>query len=109
MTELHILNSGGAFSKSQISNIQRAHTRATKTCKKLIRVDDVDVVVFCNPNFVMPETGIGGKTQTTHIIDIPIDAERKFDPERLYLVMCHEMYHAMRQRKFRFPKTLFDA
>ena len=57
----------------------------------------------------MLETGIGGSTPTTHIINIQLDAKRRLDKEVLYLAFCHEFHHAMRQRKFGFPKTLLDA
>ena len=89
--------------------IRGVFDRATKTCRRLISADAVDVLIYHNPFYVMPETGIGGSTPTTHFIDIPIDAKRKLDPKILYLTICHEMHHAMRQRKFGFPKTLFDA
>ncbi len=109
MIKLHILDAGKTFSPSKILTIRKAYNRAVKTCSKLISVSDVDVIIYHNPTYVMPETGIGGSTPTFHLIDIPVDAKRKLDPEVLYLTICHEMHHAMRQRKFGFPKTLFDT
>ena len=109
MTKLHILNEGKSFKPAQVATIRKAFKRAVKTCKKLIAADAIDVVVSHNPAFVMTEIGIGGKTQTSHFVNVTLDAKVNFDPERLSLAMCHEMHHAMRQRKCGFPQTLFDV
>ena len=109
MIKLHIPDTGNFFNPDQIDMIRGAFDRAVKTCKDLISISAVDVVIYHNPTYVMPETGIGGRTPTTNLINIPVDAKRDLDPEVLYLTICHEMNHAMRQRKFGFPETLFDA
>ena len=109
MINLHLLNTGKDLKHDQISMIRMSFNKAVKTCQKLISTNDVDVIIYHNPAYVMKETGIGGKTLTTHVIEIPLDAKRKLDPETLYLTICHEMYHAVRQRKFGFPSTLLDA
>jgi len=57
----------------------------------------------------MEETGIGGSTETTNLVRIPVDASRELDEEIIFLTICHELHHAMRQREFGFPKTLLDT
>jgi uncharacterized protein YjaZ len=109
MIKIHILNEGKSFKPTQVIKILGAFNKAVRTCRKLISADTIDMVVLYNPARVMTETGIGGKTYTTNYVDVTINAKVNFDPEKLYLAMCHEMHHATRQRKFGFPQTLFDV
>lgn len=109
MLKLHILNSGNSIKKIQEKAIKASFNRALKICKKLIDANNIDIVFYHNPKFVMEETGIGGSTETTNLVRIPVDASRELDEEIIFLTICHELHHAMRQREFGFPKTLLDT
>lgn len=109
MIKLHLLDIAERFDSNQIRLVKEAFDKAVGTSAALIEVRAVDVVVYHNPNLVIKRTGIGGSTLTPNLISVPIDATRKFKFDDLYLTICHELHHAVRQGKFGFPATLLDA
>lgn len=92
-----ILNSSGIFSDDKLEIITEAFTIAVRSTRKLLQVlPNIDVVFYHNPEMVIPETGIGGNTDTQNIIMIPLDADFGLNQHELMLTICHELHHAVR-------------
>lgn len=95
-----ILNANDIFSTAKCKVISKAFMEAVKSTSKLLQeLPDIDIVFYHNPNAVISETGIGGNTDTQHVIMIPLDAYFDFSEHELMLTICHELHHAVRMSR----------
>ncbi len=77
-----------------------------------INATDIDILVDFEVALTIPEIGIGGSTETPHVIRISINTDHKNIEEHLEReiksTVVHELHHAMRNRIYPWPGTLLD-
>ncbi len=109
---LHILNSSGSLTPFT-RDIKRIFDQSIKQITSKIPISDVDVVIYDNPNFAIPEIGIGGYAQNEHIVWIYIDPAfsnlAQSIEKELGRTLAHEFHHALRWKGPGYGKTLFEA
>lgn len=104
-----VLNSNKQFSETQLKTINRAFTEAVRTVRTLLKVlPNVDVVFYDNPEYVVPETGIGGNTDNANTVFIPLDASMHFSERALLFVTRHELHHTVRMNTLGGTDSLFE-
>lgn len=81
--------------------------------KKLVPLDDIDVVFYNNPRATFKESGIGGYTPCANVVFISLDPRNlKFQEgikKELAYTLAHEINHAIRFRTPIYKETLFEA
>jgi uncharacterized protein YjaZ len=81
--------------------------------KKLIPLNDIDVVFYVNPEATIKETGIGGYTPVANTVFISLDSKhpkfREGIKKELPYQLAHEINHAIRFRTPILKETLFEA
>ncbi|OGZ43839.1 MAG: hypothetical protein A3J55_00170 [Candidatus Ryanbacteria bacterium RIFCSPHIGHO2_02_FULL_45_17b] len=81
--------------------------------KKLVPLEDIDVVFYNNPGATFKETGIGGYTPCANVVFISLDPRNsKFQDgikKELPYILAHEINHAIRFRTPIHKETLFEA
>lgn len=97
--KLHILNTSGKLTPIA-SSIKSVSEDTIKEVKKVLPIDNIDVLVWDYPDWSIEKYGIGGHTLTSNTIAISIDSENKninkdFN-KRLKLTIIHEIHHAAR-------------
>ncbi len=100
MVRYTLLNSAGLFSKKQAGDIEEVFLEAVRSVRGSLEVlPDIDVVFYHNPDYVVPDTGIGGNTDSENLIFIPLDATVDISMRELLFVVRHELHHAVRMSK----------
>jgi len=95
-----ILNADNQFSPTQVKKISGAFLEAVRTVRASLKVlPNVNIVFYDNPDYVAPETGIGGNTDNEHLVFIPLDAKKDFNQRELLFVIRHELHHTVRIAK----------
>ncbi len=109
---LHLLNASGSLSQFE-KEIKSEFSAAVSEISKIIKLVNVDIVIYDNPEGAIPEIGLGGYTQNDNLIFIPIDPKfanlPKSIKENLKRTMAHELHHVMRWRKVGYGNTLLEA
>lgn len=109
---IHILSSSKDLKPFMM--VLRSVTKSVEILiKKLVPLDDIDVVFYVNPEATIKETGIGGYTSVANTIFISLDPKhskfREGIKKELPYQLAHEINHAIRFRTPIPKETLFEA
>jgi len=87
--------------------------KAVQQANSLLQNSECNIVVLANPDFVIPEEGIGAMSWGTDWIRIDIDANNKDlaknIAENLPPAIAHELHHVARERSVGYGKTLGEV
>lgn len=97
--KLHILNTSGKLTPFT-SSIKSVFEDTIKEVRKVLPIDNVDVLIWDYPDWSIEKYGIGGHALNPNTIVVSIDSKNKnlnkdFD-KRLKLTIIHEMHHVAR-------------
>lgn len=108
---IHVLTSDPGMN-TLASEVKEGVDAVLPAAAKAIDARNVDIVVGANPAFTIPETGVGGSTQSSHIVFAWIDPEHENIKQNLKKeigrTVTHELHHAMRNRSHPWPGTLLE-
>lgn len=97
--KLHYINSSGLLD-SQIPKLENAVERVVEESAKHFKFKDIDVVVYENPYFVIPEIGLIGITSFRgDSITVTVDSSRKIPQIEFDAMLFHELHHGVRFQK----------
>jgi len=109
---LHILHASKDLDPF-IESIERNFSLAVKKITAKLPVSNIDVVVANNPQGVIPEIGIGGRTYNAHFIYLSVNAKfpnlKNSLSEHLERTLAHELHHCSRWSTVGYGKTLLEA
>jgi uncharacterized protein YjaZ len=109
---LHILNADGSLS-SWIERITQAFDASSALVASRIPVGAVDVVVYNDAEYVVPELGMSGFCTSPRRMYLPMDVEHPDLPvhfERVFQgFFAHELHHCARRAVPGFADTLGQA
>ncbi|HRH55397.1 MAG TPA: DUF2268 domain-containing putative Zn-dependent protease [Candidatus Paceibacterota bacterium] len=87
---------------------EKVAASAREVAESIFGVSDVEIIVEVNPEFVIPQTGAGGFTPSSHSVFIYIDPENinlQQNLEReIRSTVTHEYHHAVRNRAINWEK-----
>lgn len=99
--KLYILNASGSLNKFT-EKIEDLFPKVVENILNVLPVDNVDVIVWDNPEWAIEEYGIGGHTLTPYRIAVSIDPLNKniekFFTKRFEATMLHEFHHVAREQ-----------
>lgn len=109
---LHLLVGSGAL-KPYEKHIETVFNNAIKKITSFLPVKNVDVIIYDNPEGVVPEQGIGGYCPNANTIYISLDPsfthlKTSIDNE-LKRTLAHELHHTLRWQDPGYGETLLDA
>lgn len=109
---LYILLGSGRLIPYQ-DQIKKKFDELITDIKKYRFLENVDVVIYDNPEGIIPEIGIGGYAPNEHLIFISLDPQfstfqQAIDKE-LKRTLAHELHHTLRWRGPGYGETLFEA
>lgn len=109
---LHLLLATGHL-EPFVKDIKREFSTARDKIIKKIPVRDIDVVIYDNPEGVIPELGIGGYSPNGYLVLVSLDLK---DPQfskvlemQLLRILTHELHHCLRWQKLGYGETLLEA
>lgn len=106
--KLHLLNAGGSLTSSE-KLIQAAFKNARTVVENKLGAKNIDVVVRDEPNFAIPELGIGGFTDATgRIIYVSVDSKMSLIKNEILMTFLHEFHHAVRFQKIGWGKSFSE-
>lgn len=98
---LHLLKSSPKL-KPFAAQIQAEFNNFNQKIKNIFPKQDIDIVVYDNPNGTIPNQGIGGFTPYPYLIFIsfnPNFSDFKESISKYFSrVLAHEIYHAVRSK-----------
>lgn len=109
---LHILNADGTLD-GWIGRIERAFAQSLVLVERFIPVGDVDVVVYNDADYVVPEPGVSGFCKSPHRLYIPLDIGhpelgQQFEA-RFQAFFAHELHRCARRAMAGYADTLSQA
>ncbi|MDP3987732.1 MAG: DUF2268 domain-containing putative Zn-dependent protease [Candidatus Levybacteria bacterium] len=108
----YILLGSGRLILYQVQ-IKKQFNELITEVKKQLPLENVDVVIYDNPEGAIPEVGVGGYTPNTHLIFISLDPQfpsfQQTINKELKRTIAHELHHAIRWRDPGYGETLFEA
>lgn len=109
---LHILNADGALDGWR-ERIEIAFERSLQLVAERIPVGDVDVVVYNDADYVVPELGVSGFCTSPRRMYLPLDVQhpelRGHFEGRFQSFLAHELHHCARRRVAGYADTLAQA
>ena len=108
---LYILKATGRLNPyiKDIENISEAERKITK----VLPVKNVDIVVVDNPDYTIPETGIGGNTYSPDYLVVSLDPTfvnfKNVLQTELLDTFAHELHHAARWQTVGYGETLLET
>ncbi len=106
--KIHLLNATSALN-GKIPDINSAFRAATRRAKKLLQLENADVVIGSNPNNAIPGLGVGGYTDSVgKVIHLSIDPNAIVTARAIEACLDHEYYHLVRHQRVGAPTTLID-
>jgi len=109
---LHILNADGILD-DWLVRIGRAFKRALSLINERIPVGDVDVIVYNDADYVVPELGVSGFCTSPRRMYLPIDVRHPELDEhfeiRFQAFLAHELHHCARRHVHGYADTLAQA
>jgi uncharacterized protein YjaZ len=110
--QLHLLNARGQFDGLQ-DRVQRCFSNSLELVANLIPVQGIDVIVYVDPDYVIPELGVSGFCTAADRLYIPIDPKHpefnaKFE-QRFLALFAHELHHCARRRISGYANNLGEA
>lgn len=111
-TQLHLLNVRGQFDAIR-RRVEDCFSLAVEQISRLLPLSSVDVVVYVDPEHVIPETGMGGYSPSADRIFIALDPENvKFQNDfeaEFVTTLGHELHHCARWSGPGYGHTLGEA
>lgn len=96
-----------------VPTLRRESVTSIRLIRRLIRVQDVDIIFAANPLATVPHHGIGGYTPNEHLVLIWLNPRHpKFLSKlktQLGRTLAHELHHALRWKSIGYGKTLLEA
>lgn len=112
MPACHFMNAAGAFKRLE-KIIEEATDSAFSNILHFVPEQPIDIVFRHNPEYIIPETGIGGTCETPHLIHITLDTTHpdleKVIKYELPSTLAHEYHHALRENVLGGNAFLADA
>ena len=109
---LHILNADGALN-TWTDRIQQAFDQSLLLVSNRIPVGNVDVVVYNDAEYVVPDLGLGGFCTSPRRLYLPLDVNHIDLPAhfeiRFQNFLAHELHHCARRRIAGYADTLAQA
>lgn len=107
--KLHILNEAGELDGVE-TIIKDVYAEASTIAREKLDLDTVDVIVRSQPEFTIPELGVGGFTDISgHAIYLSIDPSKKLKRDNLLTTLVHEFHHAARFQKIGYKHNLANS
>lgn len=108
---LHILSGDIRMARHE-STIREAADAILPAAASAISAHNIDIVVGIDAKCVILETGVGGSTQSPHLVFVWIDPSHTNVQTNLtstiQSTIVHELHHVMRSRTHPWPGTLLD-
>lgn len=109
---VHILLGTGRLVLYQ-DRIKKKFDELITKIQKQLPLENIDVVIYDNPEGTIPEIGVGGYTPSAHLIFVSLDPQfpdfQKTIDKELKRTIAHELHHALRRRGPGYGETLFEA
>lgn len=109
----HLMNAGGLLAGELAAELRAVAEAALTRQAARLELDGVDVALYVNPSWTLPETGIGGYTPTSHWLQLTLDPSNPnfADGWRVELpaTLAHELHHARRWRGPGYGHRLLEA
>jgi len=109
---LHILNADGALN-AWMDRIQMAFDTSLPLVSNRIPVGNIDVVVYNDADYVVPELGVSGFCTSPRRLYLPVDVSNtdlsSHFEIRFQSFLAHELHHCARRRVDGFADTLAQA
>jgi uncharacterized protein YjaZ len=109
---LHILKATGRL-EPYVKDIENIFLEAEKKITNVLPLKNVDVVVMDNPEYAIPEIGVGGHTYSPNYIVISLDPTftnfQNVLRTELLDTLAHELHHAVRWQAVGYGQTLLEA
>lgn len=109
---LYILKSSGRltiFAKQ----IEKEFYSSIDRINRVIPIPEVDVVLYDNPDGVIPELGISGYTPYSYLVMLSIDPDfpdlTNSISKQFKRILTHELHHALRWKTPGYGSTLLEA
>ncbi len=98
---LHLINASGTLNPFVI-DIEKIFPTTIKRIRKVLPVDNVDIIVWEDADWAIKKYGLGGHTIKANTVIVSIDpnnpkAKQSF-PERFTTTLMHELHHATRMQ-----------
>ncbi|MBI2334396.1 hypothetical protein HYU96_01210 [Candidatus Daviesbacteria bacterium] len=96
-----------------IENIDKIAKQTVIKVENILRLPEIDIVIYDNPEGAIPELGVGGFSPSAHLIFIFLnpkfqDFNRTINQE-LERTLTHELHHCLRWQAIGYGKTLLEA
>ncbi len=109
---LHLLDAEGKLTLYK-RRLEDVFTASVAQLKQLLPVPNVDVVVYVDPAYVVPELGTGGFSPAANRIFIAVDPDnahfvRGLEREFLFC-LGHELHHSLRWGAVGYGETLGEV
>lgn len=109
---LHILNADGKLTP-WIARINAAFATSLAQVRTILPVGDVDVVVYNDADYVVPDLGMSGFCTSSRRMYLPLDiAQRDLEScfeQRFQAFLGHELHHCARRSISGYADTLGQA
>lgn len=107
-----LFEEGGRLSE-QRDEIEAVVRATLASVGDLIAVSGVGIRITAGPAYLIPEIGLGGRTNGTEEVVIAVDPEfadlDRTISEALFPLLAHELHHIARHREAGFSANLFEA
>ena len=108
----HILLASGRLTPF-VDQIKKEFDNSVGQITKKMLISNIDVVIYDNPEGVIPEVGVGGYAPNSHLVFISLDPQfsdfQHTITKELKRTLSHEINHAIRWRDPGYGKTLLEA
>lgn len=110
--QLHLLNARGALN-SVFGLVENAFPGTVETIQELLPISDVDVVIYADKRFTLPEIGMCGYSPSADRVFVAVDPDnpnfhRLFHRE-FAAMLGHELHHCKRWAGPGYGRTLGEA
>ena len=110
---LHLLNAGGALGDA-VDDLRTCVESAMARAQSLLPLPAVDVVLYHDPAFVLPETGSGGYSPCAQRVFLAVDIgchalDKAAFLQGLRSLVAHELHHCARWAGPGYGSTLGEA
>lgn len=99
--KFYVLNASGKLD-AYATRLVSIGESAIADIQEQIPIVNVDIVLYYNPSFVIPEIGMCGNAPTPHTVWISLDPDNSHFTQNLeeefVATLAHELYHCMRHR-----------
>lgn len=110
--DLHILNASGRLDQF-VKDIEEEFKSTVERVTKVLPIENVDVVVWDNPEWAIKKYGIGGHTISANSIAISIDPDnpnsKKSFKENFSSTLMHEFHHICRWKTIGYGSTRLEV